>query len=283
MKQATTEIHEIDPERIRVFVHRKRDQAAFALSVEDTKRRGQIEPGEVRDIRHLPREERKRPNGGYFDYELVVGEGRLLRAKALGVKFRTFIVSGKEVDSVGRFLSENLNRVALPWAQKARLVQPLLQSGIEAQEIASRHSLTVGHVLKFKRILDKTATGLEREIDAMPMNEAEEFTSLPPEHQVIVMQAFRETKAGTIRELTKKAKAVAEEQGGELSSVALRKSLERVDEDLKRMRERLKLTRLHWSLAVPNLSMLLDDKKFRKALDAEGVNVAKFEQITSEP
>ncbi|MSU35991.1 MAG: hypothetical protein EXS36_12985 [Pedosphaera sp.] len=147
------QIHEIDPDRVKVFVHRERNAEEFARSVEDTRRRGQIEPGEVRDIRHLPREERRRPDGGLYDFALVVGGGRLLRAKALGVKFKAFIVERKEIDAVGRFLSENLNRVALPWAQKARLVKPLLDAGMSPEEIKDRHSLTVGHVLKFKRIL----------------------------------------------------------------------------------------------------------------------------------
>lgn len=276
------EVHEIDPAKVRVFVHRERNQEEFARSVDDTRRRGQIEPGEVRDIRHLPKDERRRPDGGLFDFGLVVGEGRLQRAQELGVKFKAFIVERSEVQTVGRFLSENMNRVSLPWADKARLIKPLLDSGVPAEEIAKRHSLTPGHVAKFRRILDKTQAGLEREVASMAMNEAEEFTSLPAGHQSIVMQVFAETKPGTIRELVKKAKSVAEEQGGKLSKRALSQSLERVNDDLRSLRERLKLTRLHWSLGPQSLIALLSDKKFRALAIKEGVNVEKFERLTSD-
>ncbi len=273
-------IYELDPDRIKVFVHRERDPAAHERAIADTRRRGQIEPGEVRDIRHLPKEERRRPEGGFYDFGLIVGQGRLLRAKALGQKFKAFIVDRKELDVVGRFLSENLNRVALPWVQKARLIQPRLQAGESVEEIAEALSLTVGHINKFKRIVDKTAAGLEDEVAGMAVNDAEVFTALPANHQAIVMEAFHETKEGSIRELVKVAKRISEETGGELSSTALRKSLERLNTDLQRMRDRLKLTRLHHSLGPQNLSVLLRDRKFRAALEREVVNVAKFEKVT---
>lgn len=275
-------IHEIDPDRVKVFVHRDRDQAAHERAIRDTKKRGQIEPGEVRDIRYLPKEERRRPGGGYYDFGLIVGQGRLERAKALGQKFKAFIVDRKELDVVGRFLSENLNRVALPWVQKARLIAPRLQAGESAESIADALSLTVGHVHKFKRIIEKTAAGLEDEVAGMGMPDAEALTALPAAHQAIVMEAFHETKPASIRELVKFAKRVSEEAKGELSSLALRKSMERLDEDLRRVRDRLKLTRLHHSLGPQNLALLLATPKFRKACASEGVNVAKFEKLTSE-
>lgn len=275
-------IHALDPKSIRVFISRARNQEEHARAVRDTKRRGQIMPGKVRDIRHLPKEERKRPGGGYYDFQLVYGEGRLLRARELGRKFLTKIDRTSELESVGEFLSENLNREPLPWATKARLVQPLLQAGRTPEQIADELSLTPGHVLKFKRILDKTAAGLEEEVAAMDMNDAEALTALPAGHQTIVMEEFRETKPASVRELVKFARKVTEKQDGELSKTALRKSLERLDEDLRRVRDRLKLLRLHHSLGPANLALLLDDRKFRAALRAEGVNTAKFEKVSDQ-
>jgi hypothetical protein len=80
--------------------------------------------------------------------------------------------------------------------------------------------------------------------------------------------------------LAKKAKAIAEEQGGELSPRSLRQSLERVTEDIARVRDRLKTLRLHHALGPQSLALLLADRKFRKALDGEGINVSKFEAVT---
>lgn len=276
------EIEELDPDRIKIFVHRDRDPEAHRRAIADTKRRGQIEPGEVRDIRHLPEDERRRPDGGLYWYGLIVGEGRLLRAKALGRPFRAYVVQRKELEVVGRFLSENLNRVALPWAQKAKLIQPRLQAGESHASIARSLSLSVGHVNKLVRVLNKTAEGLEDDVASMPMPDAEVFTALTKKEQKIVMQEFRETRESSIQALVKVARRVTEETDKELSALALKKELRRIDEDLQRMRERLKLTRLHHSISVLNLVGLLEDKKFRQAIERTGVNVLKFEKLVSQ-
>lgn len=276
------EVHEIDPAKVKVFMDRAREASHFALSVEDTRRRGQIMPGKVRDISHWPKEERRREDGGLYIYELMSGQGRLLRARELGRKFRAFIVRATETQAVDEFLLENLNREDLPQATRAQLIKTQLDAGTSPEEIARRYSMTVGHVVKYRRILDKTASGLEKDVAAMAMNDAEAFTALPAGHQTIVMDVFRETKPAAIREVVKRARKVAEESGGELSRRALAQSIERTNEDLREQRARLKLTRLHWSLGVQNLQVLLADKKFRKALDAEGINVAKFERLTAE-
>lgn len=275
------EIKEIDPRLVRVFIHRDRNQAEHELAVRDTKKRGQIMPGKVRDIRHLPEDQRRR-RGGLYDYELVFGQGRLERARQLGIPFRAEVVKISELEAVNEFLSENLNRVPLPWEEKARLVQPLLQEGKSAEEIADQLSLTIGHVQKFRRILDKTAAGLEDEVTQMTMNDAEALTALPADHQTIVMEAFRETKPASVKELVKFARKVTETTKGELSRTALKKSLQRLDEDLRRLRDRLKLLRLHHALSVQNLTLLLEDPQFRRALKAEGVSVEKFEKVSEQ-
>lgn len=274
------DVQELDPKSIRIFIHRDREKTGHEQAVRDTRRRGQIMPGKVRDIRHLPKEQRARKGGGYYDFELVYGQGRLLRALKLGRKFWAVVDKVTELESVAEFLSENLNREPLPWEQRARLVQPLLQEGRTAEEIAETLSLSPKHVLKLKRILDKTAAGLEDEVAAMDMNDAEALTALPAGHQTIVMEAFHETKPASILELVKFARKVTEKVDGDLSRTALRKSLDRLTEDLQRMRDRLKLLRLHHALSVQNLQLLLEDRKFRAALKAEGVSVAKFEKLT---
>lgn len=270
MKLAEKTIHEIDPEKVRVFVHRERDPEAFGRIVQSIKKRGQIHPGQVRKLKDDP--------DGY-EFNLITGEGRLSAAQKLGRPFRAFVEELTELETVGEFLIENLNKEPLPWHYKARLVQPELAAGKSVEEIAASLSLTPGHVMKFKRVLDKTAPDLERDVAAMPMNEAEVFTALPKKHQRIVMEVFRETKDAQIAELVKKARVVHESEGS-LSTSALKKSLQRVDDELRRVREKLKLIRLHHSLGPANISLLLEDKKFRAALKKEGVNFAKFERLT---
>lgn len=295
MRLAEKTIHEIDPAKVRVFVHRERDPEAFGRIVQSIKKRGQVHPGQVRK---LPKDEE-------FDYGLITGEGRLLAAQRLGIPFRCFIEDQKELEIVGEFLTENLNREPLPWHYKARLVQPELAAGKSVEDIAASLSLTPGHVLKFKRILDKTAPDLERDVAAMPMNEAEVFTALPKKHQRIVMEVFRETKDAQIAELVKKARVVHESEG-QLSPTALRKSLERVDSELRRVKEKLKYMNPLWNYGPLNIMTLAgisigrvdperattakqrkemeeqleEQKRFRAALKKEGVNFAKFERLT---
>lgn len=268
MKLAEKTIVELDPSRIKVFVHRARDPEAHARIIADIKNRGQVHPGQVRRI-HGDKE---------YDFELMTGEGRLLAALKLKRPFRCFIEDEPEHAVVGAFLTENLNREALPWHFKARLVQPELAAGKSHEEIARQLSLTPGHVAKFQRILNKTAPGVESDVASMPMNEAEVFTTLPKKHQVIVMEVFRDGDI-PLSELVKKAKSVSRESG-DLSTTALKKSLERVDNELRHVREKMKLTRLHWSIGPQTVLALLEDPKFRAALKKEGVNFEKFERMT---
>lgn len=273
------EILEIDPWKVKVLISRPRDAEGHAQAIEDTRRRGQVEPGEVVDIRHWTDENRRRPDGKLADWGLIAGEGRLGRAEALKRKFLAVPKDEKEIDWIGRWQSENFNRKALPWVQMARLIQPDLAAGKSAETIAKALSVSPGHVLKLKRILDKTAEGLEEDRDRMTVNEAEVFTTLSKGGQRIVIEEFHQTKDASIRELVKFAKKVSEETGEELSRTALRKSLDRLDEDLHRMRDRMKLARLHHALGPVNLQLLLEDRQFRAALIKEGANVAKFEKL----
>lgn len=275
------QIHEIDPWKVKIFIHRERDAERFERIRENIRKRGQLHPGEVRDIRHLPKEERQRERlGGHYDYGLITGQGRLLIARALKRPFLATIEDLKEIEVVGHFLAENLNREALPWAHKARLVQPELAAGKSHAEIAKRLDLSVNHVRKFERVLNKVAPEIRGAVERMPMNDAEVLTALPKDQQVIVMDIMSETKDRDVKAIVRKARAVAEEQGGQLSKLALSKSIQRVDEDLNDIRERMKWVRLHHAIGCQNLSLLLADSKFRAAMKREQVNFAAFEKLT---
>lgn len=282
MKTHIPEVTQIDVEAVKVFVHRAREKEGFEqlkASIADPEI-GLKMPIQVRDISERPAAERKRPNGGCYKYELICGQGRLTAFRELGIKrIPALIVDAPEAEIVGRFLAENMMRKPLPWAEKARLVKADMDAGMSAEEVAARYHISPGHARKFAAVLNKTAQGLEDEVASLPMNEAEVLTTLPAEHQSIVVEVARETGDRQIRNLVRKAQQVIEEQGT-LSVSALKQSLQRIDEDLKRARERLKLLRLHHSLGPQNIAALLEQKEFRAALSKAGVNVAKFEALS---
>ncbi len=277
-----TDVQEIPVESIKVFVSRSREDEPFRRMKASIEKEGLKVPIQVRAIDDWPAADRKRPEGGHYRFELICGQGRLEAAKQLGWrKIAALVVDAPEAEIVGRFLAENMIRRPLPWAEKAKLVKAELDAGLSVEEVASRFFITPRHVEKMQRILSKSAPDLGDEIASMPMNEAEVLTTLPAEDQSIVVEVLREEGAleGNVQAAVAKAKAVRAETGT-LSPTALRQSLKRVDSELARVREALKVKRLHASLGPANLKALLDDPAFRKALKAEGVSTAKFEAVT---
>lgn len=281
MKHLETQIHELDVDSIKIFVSRARDKAGFEQMKQSIADVGLKMPIQVRDISERPAAERKRPEGGLYKYELVVGQGRLTAFRELGKrKIPALIVSAPETEIVGRFLAENMIRKPLPWAEKARLVKGEIDAGSTVEEVARKFVITTGHVYKFLRILSKTAKGLEEDVAALPMLEAEQMTTLPPDEQAIVVEVLRESSERQVRDVLRKAKELTETEGT-LTKPALEAALRKVDDDLKALRQSLKLARLHHALGVQNLQTLLQDAKFKKALTAAGVNLKRFEEVTA--
>lgn len=271
------EVHHLDVAAIKVFVGRSREKAGFDQIKASMKAMGLKVPIQVRDIRDWPAKER-----GPFKYELICGQGRLEAARQLKwPKIPALIVKAEEAEIVGRFLAENMIRKPLPWAEKARLIKADLDSGRTVEDVAKAFFITPAHVEKCRRILSKSAPELDDEIAAMPMNDAEVLTTLPKDEQAIVVGVLRESGAvdGNVQAVVAKAKAVKAETGT-LSPLALKKSLQRVDEELKSVQDRLKPVRLHHALAVGNLHTLLANLKFKSALKKAGVSTARFEELT---
>ena len=268
-------IYEIEPSRVRVFIGRPREKEAFNASVENTRKFGQIMPGKVRDITHLPEEERQREGGGVYDFDLIFGQGRLERAQRLGKKFKTVIVKESEVDSMVDFTTENFNRAPMPPLQLARLINRKMEKGMTVAQVAEAQDMKPKYVKKLLSIVHRTAPGLETDVDTMTVNDAQAFTSLPPAHQKIVMQVFRETKPADIREVIKEAKAATSEDG-ELSALDIRKSIQGKDTELRAVKERLKPLLLHHELGPVNLLLLNGDQRFMAAMKAEELSMDKF-------
>lgn len=280
MKPSEIKVHDIDVDSIKVFVSRSRRRDEFERMKQAISETGFV-PIQVRDIRSWPEKDRRRPGGGLYLYELIVGEGRLQAARELKLKrIPAFIIDAPEEDIVGRFLAENMIRKPLPWAQQARLVKRDLDAGTAVEAVARRYKVTAYHIEKYRRILTKTGAGLEDEVASMPMNEAEVLTTLPASDQSLVVGVLREADAveGNVAAAVAKARAIREETGN-LSATALRKSLQATETELKRIQSQLKVKRLHHSLGPGNLETLLAKPAFRAALKSARVSTEYFESL----
>jgi len=275
-------ILEIDPDKVRVFISRERDEEAFREVKTSIKERGQVQPGQVRDIRHLSARQRRREDGGLYDYELVTGQGRLLAARSLGTKFRATVEDEPELKVVGMFMAENLIRDPLPAFELGKLLKLELESGASVKQAAKQMHISETYADRLLAIVNKTAQGLEDDVAKMSVADAEAFTSLPAGHQSIVLGVLKETDPRQVKALVRKAKEAAGETGGELNERDLKRKLQGVEDELTALRQSIKLTRLHHSLGPQNLSLLLADPKTAKALKADGINTAKFEAISKE-
>lgn len=282
MKTLPTETVLIDVDAIRPFISRARTKAEFEAMTESIRVHGLKVPIEVRDITDEPAESRKRPEGGLYRFELVKGEGRTEAFRVLGKrKIPAYVVKAKQSEIAGRFLAENMIRKPLPWIEKARLVKAEHDAGKSNVEIAKMLFISQPYVSRLLQVASKTAIGLERDVAAMPFEDARELTELPAPEQQIVVEAWRENPGRQVREIVRKA-VQARETDGELTATGLRASMKRVEDELKNIRESMKVTRLHHALGVSNIAVLLKGKKFRAALTAAGVNIARFEEVSSE-
>lgn len=267
------EIIDLPVRQIKPLVSRARAKAPFERMKDSIKEHGIHRPIRVRPLKGDAR----------YKFELIWGEGRLKAQRELRRETIPAIVEKVDSpDAVGMFLLENLSRKKLSWQEKARLIKAQIgDHKIDkhmVNSLAESYFVTPAHVVKLLRILQKAAPKTKETLDKLTVEEAEELTSLPATGQEIVIETLRDEKLrhGAIPELVRKAKAIRQ-SGSDLSKTALKQSLRRVDEELSRLRGKLKLKRLHWALSVENLKMLLSDKTFRKALDRRGINYAKFE------
>lgn len=267
------EIQEVDIRDIKPFVSRARPLEPFRRMKESIREYGVKMPIQVRRI--------KDPK---FKYERIVGEGRIMACRELKrYMIPAIIVNISEGEIVGRFLAENVLRNKLPWQDKAKLIkhelgnEPVNRERLE--QIASRYHITPAHVSKLLKILQQASPKVSGMIDKLTVEEAETLTSLPASGQEIVVETVKEAGLPTsqLTALVAKAKEVSQDTG-DLSKRALKQSLKRVDEDLARLRESLKLKRLHWSLGPSNLQLLLSDAQFKKAVDRRKISYQKFEE-----
>lgn len=272
----STDIIELDIDSIKIMVSRARQRDGFEQMKSAMGAFGVIQPIQVRSITDWPAKNRRRPDGGLYQYELICGEGRIAAQRERGEKkIPAMIVDAPEIEIVGRFLAENLIREDLPVYEKARLIADDLQTE-DIQAVARRFCITPEHAQRLASAYSKTKDNAE-EVKTLPLRTVEELATLPAGDQRIVLDILRETGERQIRALIRKARD--ERAKGRVPSVtALKAGMERINDDLKRVREELKLTRLHHSFGPENLVTLLANRKFRKALTDAGANIRKFEE-----
>lgn len=283
------ELIEINPYEVRVLVHRDREPQRFKLIKESIAELGVRHPVQVRDISGLPARERRRPDGGLYKWELHFGEGRTTALIQLYektgdrrfLKLPAIVKERSENEMAGAFLSENILRRDHAWLDQANLIRADVSRGLSVKEIAERYFLSEGHVTTLVNIVEGAGKRLKKQLKDMTLKQATAMTSLPARSQEIVLDTLEEAKLDNrqIQHVVKKAKEL--NATGDLSKMALKASLKRVGEDLSKVRERLKLHRLHHSLGPQNLEFLLEDKTFRAELDRVGVNYQKFFEAVS--
>jgi len=276
-----TRVVEIKTDEIKFFVRRSRSQGAYARLKESISAVGLKQPIHVRDISKWSHSDRRRHDGGLYNYELICGQGRLQAFRELELyKVPAIIIDVPEEEIVGRFLAENVMRKRLSWFQRAQLVKEDIERGIGVEEIKKKYFVTSGHVYKYLRILGHASSKLMRdaEIQKLSMNDAEALTSLDAKEQEIVVEVLKEENLGSgqIRALVKKTKDLR--QTGNLSKITLRSSLRDLDKALSEARTLLKLRLLHWRLGPGNLKRLLVMPEMKLALDKESIDYTEFTQ-----
>lgn len=283
------ELIEINPYDVKVLVHREREQEGFKNLKWAIAAIGVRQPVQVRDISSWPAKDRMRPEGGLYKWEAHFGEGRTTALKELYeetgearfLKLPAIVREMDETDMAGAFLSENLLRRDHTWLDQAKLIRADANRGLSVKEIAARFFIDERHAKKLIHILDGASHRLKKQLPEMTLKEATVITVLPAKAQEIVLDAMTEEAVpkANLEHVVAKAKAL--EDRGELSKSALKASLKRVGEDLARMRERLKLYRLHASLGPENLKLLLSDKRFCAELDRCGIKYQTFMERAS--
>jgi ParB family transcriptional regulator, chromosome partitioning protein len=269
------ELLDIPIREIKPFVSRARPRDPFERMKASIKEHGIKRPVQVRRI-----------DDPKFQYERIVGEGRILACKELGLAtVPAIVVEAPEGEIVGRFLTENVFRKRIPWQQKAELIRSEVgeekPTKAEIERLSQIYFVTPSHIQKLLRILQQAAPSALETLNKLTVEEAETLTSLPAPGQDAVLETLKVEKlAGSdIPELVRKVRTLVAE-GKPLSKTALRHALRRTDEDLDRLRKSLKLKRLHFALGPDNLSTLLADKTFRATLNTKGINYDKFTSTT---
>lgn len=280
----------VNPYDVMFIVRRDRDAEGFASLKDSIKQLGQRDPLKVQDISDWKPDKRKRPNGGHYRWRAAFGQGRCMAAIQLYeetqdrqyLRVPALVVKAKESELAGMSMTENMLRRDYTWSEQAQLMKRDIEN-FPIATVAKGYSVSVSHLKKVLKILQRLNPKLEKELKAMTVAEAEALISLPGASQAIVLDVMRDEglRESQLPALVRKARELTEDSP-ELSKTALKASLRRVSEDLQRARESVKPLRLHYAIGSENVAELLQNKKhkhIRSAIEAAGINVSRFEEI----
>jgi ParB/RepB/Spo0J family partition protein len=265
--------HLIPVDAIRPFIRRAREKEGFEQLKESMAEVGLKIPIQVRDM--------GRDDANGHRYQLICGEGRVLAAQQLGWEYiPALIIEAAPVDIAGRFLAENMIRKSQPWAQKGRMIKAEMARGKTLEQVAKEYHITPELATRYVRVIDKIAQGLEDEVSALGVNDAEALTKLPARGQKIVIEVAQET-GQSIKNVVRTAEDVAgeslEKNLGALTKATLLKAFSSLGDQLRRARHALKAIRLHYALGPQNLIRIMRDKGLMKALKEAGIDTRKMD------
>jgi ParB family chromosome partitioning protein len=279
----TYEIKQIPTDDIKFFVRRARGGAAYARLKQSIGEIGLKTPIGVREISGRSKKERRRPNGGYYQFELVYGQGRLQAFRDLGLdRIPAIEVDVTEQEIVGRFLAENVMRRSLSWREKAKLIEyDIRANGLSVEDVASRYCITPLHAKKYLRLLRLASDKILRRAEAgeIDMMSTEKLATLPKDTQDIVVEVLDEEglDKSAIMHLVDEAARIRRNGNGKVTKDKLKGSLSDLNNDLRSIRERLKVKRLEFALGPEHLFRLMaDSPEFVARVSAAGLDLSTF-------
>jgi ParB family transcriptional regulator, chromosome partitioning protein len=275
------DVIQVSTDEIKFFVRRARGETAYARLKESIKEVGLKTPIGVRELGPKSLGKGKRGTASQKRFELVYGQGRLQAFRELGIpNIPAVIVDVPEEEIVGRFLAENMMRRKLSWRDKARLIQSdIEENGLSLDEVAARYCITQSHARKYLRVSrDASPKALERaDQGAFDMSTAEKLTTLAKEDQDIVIDVMddRQLDKSAIMHLVDEA-ARLRNRNGHISKDSLRESIDDINVELRRLRDRYKIKRLEYGLGPQNLFRLCEDVEFVARMKQHGIEVSHF-------
>jgi len=274
-------VEQIPTDIIKFFVRRWRRESAYGRLKQSIREVGLKVPIGVRSISGRPHAtRRRRRTGGHYQYELVYGQGRLQAFRELGIKaIPAVVIDVKKEEIVGRFLAENVMRRKTSWREKAELIRYDYETNdLDIDEIAKRYCITKPHAAKYLKILtgasDKTLARASE--NNFSLAETEKLTTLSQEGQEIVIGVMDEEglDKSAIKDLVDQAAKLRD--NGKLTKGSLKESIQTLNQELKKCRDKLKLKRLEYALGPQHLFRLAEDEMFVAKAEDAGIDISYF-------
>lgn len=276
------EVIAVPTDRIKFFLRRSRNLAAYARLKQSIADIGLKIPIGVRSISERPKHDRRKriDEGGLYEYELVYGQGRLQAFRELRIaEIPAVVVDVCEEEIAARFLIENVMRRRLSWREKAELISyDVKANNLTIEELAEKYCITQTHAQKYLRLIEgASAKVLSRaETDGFTIADVEKLTSLSIDEQDVVMDVLDsgQLNRAAITGLVDRAKDIRRNR--RLTPDNLRASLNALDDQLREARNLLKVRKLEFALGPQHLFDLARNSAFRQRVQSLGIDIRHF-------